>query len=122
MKRLLLDQGVPRDAALILRSLGWDVIHVGEIGLAAAEDSQIIARAVEEGRACVTLDSDFHALLALSGAECPSVIRVRMENVGGERMARLLIALWEHHETQLGNNVMVTVTAQKARFRPLPIR
>ena len=62
MKRLLLDQGVPRDAALILRSLGWDVIHVGEIGLAAAEDSQIIARAVEEGRACVTLDSDFHAL------------------------------------------------------------
>ena len=76
MKRLLLDQGVPRDAAFILRSLGWDVIHVGEIGLAAAEDRQIIARAVEEGRVCVTLDLDFHALLALSGAERPSVIRV----------------------------------------------
>jgi predicted nuclease of predicted toxin-antitoxin system len=59
VKRLLLDQGVPRDAAFILRSLGWDVIHVGEIGLAAAEDRQIIARAVEEGRVCVTLDLDF---------------------------------------------------------------
>jgi predicted nuclease of predicted toxin-antitoxin system len=100
VKRLLLDQGVPRDAALIRRSLGWDVIDVGEIGLAAAADSQIIARAGEEGRVCVTLDSDFHALLAPSGAECPSVIRVRMESVGGEQMARLLIALWEHHETQ----------------------
>jgi predicted nuclease of predicted toxin-antitoxin system len=77
---------------------------------------------VEEDRVCVTLDPDFHALLALSGAERPSVIRVRIENVGGEQMARLMIALWEQYEAQLGNNVLVTVTAQKARIRPLPIR
>jgi hypothetical protein len=36
MKRLLLDHGVARDAALILRSHGWNVIHVAELGMAAA--------------------------------------------------------------------------------------
>jgi predicted nuclease of predicted toxin-antitoxin system len=41
--RLLLDQGLPRSAAAILRGKGWDVIHVGEIGMAAAADEEILA-------------------------------------------------------------------------------
>ena len=63
MKRLLLDQGVPRDAGVILRLAGWDVVHVGEVGLAAAEDGDILEWARAESRVCVTLDGDFHASL-----------------------------------------------------------
>jgi hypothetical protein len=33
--RLVLDQGVPRDAAAVLRRLGHDCMHVGEIGMNA---------------------------------------------------------------------------------------
>ncbi len=36
--KLLLDQGLPRTAATELATLGWDVVHVGEIGMAAAKD------------------------------------------------------------------------------------
>ena len=77
--RLLLDQGLPRSAAGLLRNSGIDAIHVGEIGMAAAKDAEILQYASNEDRAVVTLDADFHALLALSSASQPSVIRGRLE-------------------------------------------
>jgi predicted nuclease of predicted toxin-antitoxin system len=66
--KLLLDQGIPRSAALLLRETGVDAVHTGEIGYATAEDAAIIERARQEERVVVTLDADFHTLLALSGA------------------------------------------------------
>ena len=46
--KLLLDQGLPRSTAEILRAAGFDVVHTAEIGLATATDEMIIARAVTE--------------------------------------------------------------------------
>ena len=45
MKRILLDQGLAPRAATILRQHGWDAVHVSEIGMAQAEDIQILERA-----------------------------------------------------------------------------
>jgi hypothetical protein len=61
--KLLLDQGLPRSAAMLLREGGIDTLHVGEIGLAAATDNEILQRGRQEERVVVTLDADFHALL-----------------------------------------------------------
>jgi predicted nuclease of predicted toxin-antitoxin system len=69
--KLLLDQGLPRAAAAELAALGWDVVHVGEIGMAAATDQEILRRALAEQRAVVTLDADFHTILALENASAP---------------------------------------------------
>jgi hypothetical protein len=38
---LVLDQGVPRDAAERLRKLGRECIHVGELGVQKAENDEI---------------------------------------------------------------------------------
>ncbi len=46
--KLLLDQGLPRSAASLLRDAGIDTIHTGEIGFATAEDTAILERANEE--------------------------------------------------------------------------
>lgn len=88
--RLLLDQGLPRSAAALLTELGFDTVHAGEIGLAAASDVAIIDRARLDGRTIVTLDADFHALIALTGASSPSVIRIREEGLRGAEMAELV--------------------------------
>lgn len=46
--KLLLDQGLPLSAATLLRNEGINTIHVAEIGLSAAEDTDILQRAREE--------------------------------------------------------------------------
>jgi predicted nuclease of predicted toxin-antitoxin system len=67
VKRLLLDQGLPRSTAALLSKGEWDVIHVSEIGMSRADDTEILRRARAESCVRVTLDADFHSLLATSG-------------------------------------------------------
>jgi predicted nuclease of predicted toxin-antitoxin system len=45
VKRLLLDQGLPRSTAALLGQAGWDVVHVSEIGMSRADDVDIPQRA-----------------------------------------------------------------------------
>jgi predicted nuclease of predicted toxin-antitoxin system len=87
MKRALLDQGLAPKAAALLRAEGWEAVHVSEAGLDRADDQEILAFARKHGMACVTLDHDFHAHLALSLAHSPSVIFVRVEGYSAERQA-----------------------------------
>jgi predicted nuclease of predicted toxin-antitoxin system len=63
--KLLLDQALPRTTASLLGAAGIDTLHVGEIGYATADDVDILQRGREDQRVIVTLDADFHALLAL---------------------------------------------------------
>lgn len=119
--KLLLDQGLPRSAASILRSQGIDAIHTGEIGLATADDPTLIRFAEQQDRVVVTLDSDFHALLALSGAAKPSVIRIRIEGLRAELLVRLLKALLAERSDELDRGALVTVQPRRIRIRYLPI-
>src|SRR5579863_7481748 len=88
--RLLLDQGLPRSTVEFLHKAGFEAAHVGDLGLASASDAKILDFARGQGHVVVTLDADFHALLAFSGAMEPSVIRIRMEGLRAEELARLL--------------------------------
>lgn len=88
--RLVLDQGVPRDAAALPRSLGYDCMHAGEIGMSKAADEELLAFWLGQNAAVVTLDADFHAILAVSGAQGPSVIRLRLQGLGGPEVVELV--------------------------------
>ena len=59
MTRVLLDQGLAPRAAALLRLTGWDALHVSEVSLDRAEDSEILDFARQERRTCITLDHDF---------------------------------------------------------------
>jgi len=83
--KLLLDQGLPRSAAALLTAAGIDSVHVGDLGLSTAEDATILQAGLEADRTVVTLDADFHALLAMSGAIAPSVIRIRSRDCAAWR-------------------------------------
>ena len=119
--KLLLDQGLPRSAAALLRNAGVDTVHTGEIGYAAAEDVAIIEWARQEKRVIVTLDADFHALLALSGAASPSVIRIRIERLRAEALMELIQRVLSDWSSELAEGAALTVQPDRIRFRRLPL-
>ena len=121
MKRLLLDQGVPRGTASLLRKFGWDAVHVGELGLARADDEEILDRARRQHRICVTLDADFHVLLAATGQNQPSVVRIRIEGLRAEEVARLIRNVYRQVGTDLETGAVASVTEKSIRVRRLPI-
>lgn len=121
MKRILLDQGLPRSTAALLVRAGWDACHVSDVGMSRASDADILDRAAAEGRVCVTLDADFHALLATRGAIGPSVLRIRKQGLDAVALAQLLEALWPRIESALAAGAMVVVTGRSLRIRRLPV-
>jgi predicted nuclease of predicted toxin-antitoxin system len=121
VKRLLLDEGLPASTAVLLRQSGWDVVHVSEIGMSRASDADIVRRARAESRVCITLDADFHSIVATSGERTPSVIRIRKEGLDAMALAALLQRIWPGLEDALGNRALLTLTESSVRVRRLPI-
>jgi predicted nuclease of predicted toxin-antitoxin system len=119
--RLILDQGLPRDAASLLRETGWQCEHVGELGMSSAEDTDILSVARGRGAVLITLDADFHALLAVSMAAGPSVVRLRMQGLDGQKVAAHIIEAVKRFGTELREGCMVTVKERKTTYRMLPV-
>lgn len=119
--RLLLDQGLPLTAAGLLREAGLDAVHVGEVGMAAATDAAILAHANQDSRTIITLDADFHALLALSSACKPSIIRIRIEGLKAAACAALIKTVVAQCAADIQQGSMLTVQDQRIRIRRLPL-
>ena len=119
--RLVLDQGVPHDAATLLRSLGYDCMHVGEIGMSKAADEEILAFSLGRNAVVVTLDADFHAILAVSGAQGPSVIRIRLQGLGAPKVVEVVRKVLASFEEELKRGSLITVKALKTTCHRLPI-
>ena len=119
--KLLLDQGLPRSTVEYLKKIGIEAMHVGEIGMAEAEDQEILAYAGRNGCVIVTLDADFHALLARTASAEPSVIRIRIEGLRAEGLTDLLTTVLEICKEDVRKGAMVSVTEQAVRIRRLPL-
>jgi predicted nuclease of predicted toxin-antitoxin system len=119
--KILLDEGLPRRAAVLLRDRGIDAVHVTEIANASTADVVILEAAREEHRIVVTLDADFHALLAVQDATTPSVIRIRREGLSAKDVCDLLLHLLRDHEEALRVGVALSVRAHLVGIRKLPL-
>lgn len=119
--KLLLDQGLPRSTILHLAGMGIAAEHVGELGMARAADADILNVARKRQAVVVTLDADFHALLATSRATNPSVVRIRIEGLKGEQTAALLGQVLAVAIAEIEAGAAVSVTARRIRVRLLPI-
>jgi predicted nuclease of predicted toxin-antitoxin system len=91
------------------------------VGLASAHDRAIIEWSDREGRAIVTLDADFHAILAISGRNQPSVVRIRIEGLDAGATADLIVAVLAQAKAELASGAVVTVSEDRFRIRRLPL-
>lgn len=119
--RLLLDQGLPSAACAILNGKGHDGVHVNQVGLQHSEDVAILDYARAESRTVVTLDADFHALLALSGAVQPSVVRIRIEGLKAAALAAALEVVLNQCGEEIEAGAAVSVLPHEIRIHKLPI-
>lgn len=119
--KILLDEGLPYRAAALLRDSDIDAVHVTEIADASTADHVLLEEARTTGRIVVTLDADFHALLAVRGWAAPSVIRIRREGLSAENVRDLVIHLLSDHEAALRAGVALSVRAHLVGIRKLPL-
>lgn len=122
--RFLLDENVSYRVASHLKAAGHDAVHVSEVGLTSADDLVILARARDEGRVLVSGDHDFVQMLFASGATYPSLVLVReVESMSSAELAVLLLAaLSAGLADLLPAGAIATLTPDRARVRPLPLR
>jgi predicted nuclease of predicted toxin-antitoxin system len=61
--KFLLDADMVRSSADIVRSIGFDVSDVRDLGMRYAEDEKIITFALKTGRIIITRDLDFGSVI-----------------------------------------------------------
>ena len=115
-------QGLAPRTAALLRVRGIDASHVSAVGLAAADDSEILDAARRSGQVCVTLDHDFHAHLAIAGQGRPSVILLRVEGLTAEEQAELIASVCAQCEAALAEGAAVSADGKSIRVRRLPLK
>lgn len=82
---------------------------------------EILDKARQDNFIVVTLDSDFHSLLALEKTSKPSVVRIRIEGLKGKDVANIIKEVVEVSQSELQNGAAVSVTQSAIRVRLLPL-
>jgi predicted nuclease of predicted toxin-antitoxin system len=89
--------------------------------MSSARDEAILEFALRQNAVVVTLDADFHALLAVFGAHRPSVVRIRMQGLGALAVVHVVERTLGQFADDIENGALVTVKANKTSCRKLPI-
>jgi predicted nuclease of predicted toxin-antitoxin system len=89
--------------------------------MARATDLEMLGYARSTNAVVVTLDADFHAIMATSGERFPSVVRLRLESVRSMALALIVAEVVSKLANELESGALVTVDARTIRFRLLPI-
>jgi predicted nuclease of predicted toxin-antitoxin system len=120
--RFLLDQNRSPRLAALLRAGGHDAAHTLDLGLEQAEDDAVLAAARDAGRVLVSGDTDFGALLALSGETSPSVILFRARNrPSADDQSAVILEHLDDLADDLETGAVVVVTDDRMRVRRLPL-
>jgi len=119
--KFLADMGVSPRSVAFLRSLGIEAVYVHELGLDRLPDAQIVEKARSEGYIVLTHDLDFRELLALSGADLPSVVIFRLQSMRPPNVNRYLRVMLTEHRAALNEGAILSVTDSHIRVRRLPI-
>ena len=114
--RLLLDQMIDTDVAADLRAAGHDVCCAAELGMARADDPEILEVAIRENRVLVTLDEDFGDWAILPLARHPGVIRVKADPTTTEIIESVLCPFLRARTDQKFRDHLVIVGSTRVRW------
>jgi predicted nuclease of predicted toxin-antitoxin system len=114
----LADQNIHPEVTAFLTNRGLAVTTAEEAGLDRASDSAILKRALDEGRAVLTHDSDFGKLAIAANQTIHGIVYLRPGHIVPERTIGTLIALLETNLDLIPPFIVVAArTADKVRIR-----
>ena len=122
MARFLVDEDLPRSVTRELRSAGFDVADVRDVGLRGRTDKEVLAYAVREARAVITADVEFGNILRFPLGEHAGILVARFPNEVSIRdlAAALLVAVTLLGDEDVAGNV-VTIMPGRIRIRRAPV-
>jgi predicted nuclease of predicted toxin-antitoxin system len=115
------DAGISPRTVEFLREQGHDVVHVRDIGMQRAKDSEILELARSQDRIVLTFDLDFGDLLALGLHDKPSTIIFRLDDETADSVNTNLLTVLAQTESDLRDGALILVQEFRYRIRRLPI-
>lgn len=119
--KILLDMNLTPRWVGFLRERGLEAVRWSEVGLASADDLEVLRFAAAQGYLLLTHDLDFGDLLAYNREASPSVVILRgvdlRPEASGERLLQVLAAAAEVLEA----GAIVVMDSRRTRVRPLPL-
>ncbi|MBN1606672.1 MAG: DUF5615 family PIN-like protein [Polyangiaceae bacterium] len=119
--KLVADVNVSRRVVEQLRLLGFDVVRVSEIMDPRSSDEAILVEARQRGAVLISHDQDFSALLAITGADGPSLLNLRVSEADAARLTEAIAVVVRVAEPDLRAGAVVTLDDSGARVHRLPI-
>ncbi|MEW5744129.1 MAG: DUF5615 family PIN-like protein [Nitrospirota bacterium] len=119
--RLLIDMNLSPLWGEVLAGEGIEAIHWSTVGSAAAMDKELMAWAKGSGYIVITHDLDFGTILAATGADAPSVIQLRFQDLAPESAKKHIIKVLHDFRRELEEGALVSIDEDKARIRILPL-
>ncbi|HLP88275.1 MAG TPA: DUF5615 family PIN-like protein [Nostocaceae cyanobacterium] len=119
--KILIDMNLPLEWVTTLQNAGFEAAHWSTLGDVCATDRTIMNWAVTNGYIVFTHDLDFGTLLAISQADAPSVIQVRIQDVLPASIGNLVVNALKQFKTELESGALITIDVARTRAKILPI-
>lgn len=119
--KILLDMNLSPDWVDVLAKHDISVVHWSTVGDPRAEDTEIIDWARTNDYIVFTHDLDFGTMLALTGAESPSVIQVRTQDVTPAHLETIVLEVLRNHKLLLESGALIVLDEGRERVRILPL-
>jgi len=113
---LYLDQMFRMEVANSLRARGHDVVRAAEIGMARADDREIIERASADNRILVTLDEHFGNWAVLPLSVHAGVIRLKVHPPSVANVLPVLHACLSRNAQRDFRNRLLIVDTRRERW------
>jgi predicted nuclease of predicted toxin-antitoxin system len=119
--KLLLDMNISPRWIEPLNNAGFDAVHWSVVGPPDAADTVLLEWARQHDYVVFTHDLDFGAILAATGANAPSVIQLRDQDLDPRRAASFVVESLVRFRQQLEAGALISIDRSKSRARVLPL-